>query len=142
MKGDYISVLFLAWAYILSARWVESLKHASGHQCSSNFTHKASQLATNSTRRDTIDIDIVHDSEAAEAAWWGAIVHSGGGWEMTTDYKNRTYRLPWSVTLSVIASMRIAGGYPISEEGPPSSSAALEYLARFCTRYRLYGSVP
>ncbi|KAJ6038459.1 hypothetical protein N7460_008230 [Penicillium canescens] len=35
--------------------------------------------------------------------------------------------------------MGIAGGYPISKEGPPSSGAALEYLARFCSRHRLYG---
>ena len=35
--------------------------------------------------------------------------------------------------------MGIAGGDPISKEGPPSSGAALEYLARFCSRHRLYG---
>jgi hypothetical protein len=138
-EGNYISVLFLAWAYILSARWAESLEHASGHQCSSKFTHKAGQLATGTRHRDTIEIDIGHDVEAAEAAWWGAILRSGGGWEITTDYKKKIYCSPWSVILSNKVNVGIAGGYPISKEGPPSSGAALEYLARFCSRHRLYG---
>ncbi|KAJ5135140.1 uncharacterized protein N7515_004418 [Penicillium bovifimosum] len=138
-EGNYISILFLAWAYILSARWAESLKHAPGHQCSINFKRKASQLPTGSRQHDAIEIDVGHDVEAAEAAWWRSILWSGGGWEITTDYNKRTYCSPWSVMLSDNANMGIAEDHLISKEEPPSSDVALEYLARFCSRHRLYG---
>lgn len=136
-EGNYISILFLSWAYILSARWAESLKHASGHQCCSKFTHQTSAVEKSPGHHDTIEIDIGLDAEAAEAAWWGAILRPDGGWEITTKYKEQTYCSPWSVILSDKANMGIAGGYAISEEEPPSSDVALRYLARFCSRHRL-----
>ncbi|KAL4889385.1 hypothetical protein BDV59DRAFT_195789 [Aspergillus ambiguus] len=138
-EGNYITILFLAWAYIYSARWAESLKHASGHQCNSNFTHKAHQLATDSGHHDAIKIDIGSDFDPAEAAWWEAILCPGGGWKITTDYKGKTYCSPWSVILSEKAKIELAGGYPILKDAPPSSGTALEYLAKFCSRHRLYG---
>lgn len=138
-EGNYISILFLAWAYILSARWAESLKHASGHQSSRNFMNNAGQPATDSKPHDTIEIDIGNDVEPAETAWWEAILRSGGGWKVTTDYKQKTYRSPWSVILSDETNMGKAGGSPIPEGEPPSSGTALRYLARFCSHHRLYG---
>jgi hypothetical protein len=50
-----------------------------------------------------------HDVEAAEAAWWGAILRSGGGWEITTDYKKKIYCSPWSVSYINFDCIAVSG---------------------------------
>lgn len=37
-KGNYLLVLYFAWAYILSARWVELLSRSAGHECRIRYT--------------------------------------------------------------------------------------------------------
>ncbi|RJE22649.1 hypothetical protein PHISCL_05032 [Aspergillus sclerotialis] len=138
-EGNYLSVLYFAWAYILSARWVELLNRSADHECRISYTAEGTEgQFPQSDKQAKAQIDIDDDASEEEALWWRAILCSGDGWDATTKYKNHVYLSPWSVsakdtgfTLKTKASMR-----GISE--PPSSNIALKYLSRFCVHHRLY----
>ena len=138
-EGNYITVLFLAWSYILSARWAEALKHSSEHRCTSKFKVKTCQSSVKPDQQHRVEIDLGSDIEADEANWWNALLSPGGGWEITTDYRQKTYLSPWSALLSDAVYIGLARHSSLDESGPPSSNTALKYLARFCSHYRLYG---
>lgn len=136
-ESNCITVLFLAWAYILSARWAESLKHSLEHRCTSNLKKRRCQHVMSSKQQHRVEIEIGDDANADEASWWEAILSSD--WEFTTDYNQRNYLSPWSVSLSNGVCIGVTKApSPISSE-PLSSNTALKYLARFCSRYHLYG---
>lgn len=137
--GNYLTVLFLAWAYILSARWAEALQHSSGHRCASKFKETIIQPVISPEKQHKVEIAIGNDVDIDEASWWAAILSSDRGWEITTDYNQRTYLSPWSVSLSDIIRIGVKRPPSFINADPPSSNTALEYLARFCSRYRLYG---
>lgn len=139
-EGNYLTVLFLAWAYILSARWAESLHYASDHYCTSIYKKKTCPPL--SSRLHQVEIDIGTDIDTAEASWWEAILPPDKGWEIATDYNHKTYLYlsPWSVSLSDTVYIRTTRSHSFATDtGPPSSNMALQYLARFCSRYRLHG---
>lgn len=138
-EGNCITILFLAWSYILSARWAESLKHSSEHQCMSKIKIKTYQPSVKPDQQHRVEIDLGSDIDADEASWWNALLSPGGGWEVTTSYHQKTYLSPWSALLSSAVHISLAGLSLFSDPEPPSSNTALNYLARFCSRYRLYG---
>ncbi|KAE8308144.1 hypothetical protein BDV41DRAFT_568477 [Aspergillus transmontanensis] len=105
-EGNYIAVLFLAWAYILSARWSELLSISPEHRCMIIF------------KKETSRLDIGDDA-----------TYEGRG--IATVYNGRTYVSPWAVAISGTTVLR-AKLPPNVESQPPSSDRALEYLARFC----------
>ena len=137
--GNHLTVLFLAWAYVFSARWVEALQHSSGHRCTRKFKERILQPAISPEKQRKIEIALGNDVDADEASWWAAILSSDRGWEFTTEYNQRTYLSPWSVSLSNIIRIGVKTPSSFINIDPPSSNTALEYLARFCSRYRLYG---
>lgn len=58
-KGNYLSVLYFAWAYILSARWVELLDTSADHSCHMAYTPEgANGSLPHSDKQSSIDIDI------------------------------------------------------------------------------------
>jgi hypothetical protein len=138
-EGNYIALLFLAWAYILSARWAELLEHSSRHDCRKGYIARRSQPATALPKQDNIGFDIGYDVNGDEARWWKAISSSGHGWKITVDYDCRTYLSPWSVSVSDTQYLGPTGISLNADAEPPSSHVALEYLARFCARHHLYG---
>lgn len=75
---NYISVCFLAWNYILSARWAESMPDDS----TISYT-PCHALTTYVARRDRPDKLFAHvnvgDHSAREGLWWAAVLAPCGG---------------------------------------------------------------
>ncbi|KAJ5638402.1 hypothetical protein N7528_000792 [Penicillium herquei] len=140
-EGNYLSVLFLAWAYILSAQWVELLGHSVDHECHLAYTANTIQAVEDSKlQRDqqNFDIDIGDDACEEEIFWWHAIL--GSGWEATTKYRDQVFLSPWSVWTDVRFTLARYGGLDgSSSSNLPQFETALKYLAKFCTHHGLYG---
>lgn len=137
-QGNYLSILYFAWAYILSARWVELLGRSAEHECHMAYSTRGPE--SNSSPPDElpkIQIDIEDDACEEEALWWYAVC-SDDGWNATTKYNGHVYLSPWSVSPQGMEFTLLpkATGGTVSK--PPSSATALKYLTRFCVHHRLY----
>ena len=136
-EGNYIAVLFLAWAYILSARWFELLSRSLEHRCMIIFKKETSRCEP-PLSHTTVQVDIGDDASDDEVHWWTALLSAYEGWGIATVYNGRTYVSPWAVAISGTTVLRTKLP-PNAESQPPSSDRALGYLARFCCYKRLYG---
>jgi hypothetical protein len=142
IEGNHLTILFLAWAYILSARWIElQSPHTLIGSCPLGGIHYSDlQAARLRTEEDISAGAIVIDigEKAARAArWWAAILAPGEGWRATIELQDTIYRSPWSahITSSQILQLRNADvGFVTYEqfETTPSSDEALEYLGEYC----------
>ncbi|KAJ5333011.1 uncharacterized protein N7506_006794 [Penicillium brevicompactum] len=129
-KGNYLSVLYFAWAYILSARWVELLDTSADHSCHMAYTPEgANGSLPHSDKQSSIDIDIGNN--------WQSILCSDG-WDASVTYDDRIYLSPWSVSISHAKFNLTTRATLDTESSPPGSVAALKYLSRFCVHHRLY----
>lgn len=138
-EGNYLSVLYFAWAYILSARWVELLDRSANHECHMRYT--ADYIESSLLRSDDhslFQIDIGSDACDDEAQWWRAILCSGNGWNATTKYNGHVYLSPWSISTRNAGYTVVTNRFTDIEPKPPSSGTALKYLSRFCVHHRLY----
>lgn len=138
-EGNYLSVLFFAWAYILSARWVELLGRSADHEC--HMAYIAPEVEDEPPHLDQqpkIQIDIGDDACNDEVLWWYAILCSDKGWDATTKYNGRLYFSPWSVSAKNVRFTLATKAILNTDLKPPSSSTALKYLSRFCAHHRLY----
>jgi hypothetical protein len=138
-KGNYLSVLYFAWAYILSARWVELLSRSADHECHMAYTTQEVEYPLpQSDKQSVVEIDIGDDACEEEVFWWRAILFSGNGWDATSKYNGREYLSPWSVSAKnagfTLATEGILGAKP----NPPDSVTALKYISRFCVHHHLY----
>ncbi|KAE8402793.1 hypothetical protein BDV37DRAFT_272647 [Aspergillus pseudonomiae] len=123
-EGNYIAVLFLAWAYILSARWSELLSKSPEHRCMIALKEEDPRCEV-PLSHSRIEVDIGVDASDDEVHWWNVILSVYEGWSITTVYNGRTYVSPWASSSA--------------KRQQPSSDRAVEYLARFCCYKRLYG---
>ncbi|OOQ89590.1 hypothetical protein PEBR_07514 [Penicillium brasilianum] len=85
-KGNYISVLYFAWGYILSARWVEALSRSADHDCDLGYNVQGSNSSPPSNEQSKIQIDLGEDASAEEVFWWRNILCSNDGWDASTKY--------------------------------------------------------
>ena len=137
--GNYLSVLYFAWAYILSARWVELLGRSADHECHMEYTVDCMESSfPQSDDQSLFQIDIGNDACQDEALWWRAILCSGNGWDATTKYDGHVYLSPWSISVTKAGYALVAKGSSDTKSKPPSSDTALRYLSRFCVHHRLY----
>lgn len=97
--SGHLTVLFFAWAYLLSARWSEVMP---GGRIS--FTERAT---------DHAGLDSIHyvpkeedEKETSNEAlrWWAAILDPGGGWEATIAVGRNKYSSPWSASIHTTAN--------------------------------------
>ena len=94
-KGNYISVLYLAWAYILSARWIELLGRFADHECHMVYNSEGMEgQFPQLDKQSMVEIDIGDDVCEEEVLWWRAILCSGDGWDATTKYKEYEEKEP------------------------------------------------
>ncbi|KAE8148275.1 hypothetical protein BDV25DRAFT_141946 [Aspergillus avenaceus] len=135
-KGNYIAILFSAWAYIFNVRWVELLRRDPQHECS---IEAVSQEASQQHLQNGIEIDVGSDASMEEVYWWNTIWSSSQKCSMTTTYKGTTYFSPWAVTIAGAKGVRTDHALSSESACLPSSDKAVEYLARFCSRKSLYG---
>lgn len=132
--SSYLSVLVLAWSYILSARWTETLPES----CTIKYTQAkpAHILGTDehSVGKDTIEI-LLADAELEEVRWWVAVLAPGQGWKAQMGSHETEYMSPWSVNLQAncgFALRHAAGDLPSFAQAVTFKDAS-KYLEKFCT---------
>lgn len=140
--GNYLVVLYLAWAYVLSARWVEVLGCSTDHEFRMKYVV---QEGSPSEQRpmSMVEVDVGDDADEEEITWWRAVLCSTLGWDATTTFNGRDYLSPWSVSakdagLGLIQTQTTKEFKSHSNPHPPGSATALKYLFRFCVYHRLY----
>ena len=91
--------MLLAWAYILSARWVE-LQSPYGLRGSlplDGMHYSDLQAARLNNDEDipagAIEVDIGETCERA-SRWWAAVLAPGEGWHATLELGDKLYRSP------------------------------------------------
>lgn len=155
-EGNHVSILILAWAYILSSRWVELQSLSSLADWTRQpltcmrYSNVQAELLQESKELhwDASQVDIGATSEHV-ARWWASILAPGEGWHATIAFEDRVYRSPWSVCNSSTQPFRIRGkissGTPWTSPSShsnrtdirPSSEEALSYLLEYCELYNI-----
>lgn len=130
-KDDHVTILILAWAYILSARWAELIPGANNVR----YTGTRAESSKNESSIITVPIEVM-SREAAR--WWQAVLDPGQGWLATADTDGRRLYSPWSVTLSSRTPLipLFLGNSP-APAAAPDSSTALRYLSEYVAMYGL-----
>ncbi|KAJ5428778.1 hypothetical protein N7445_010232 [Penicillium cf. griseofulvum] len=138
-EGNHIAVLFLAWAYILSAKWAELLDRSETHQCSTKYSSKPRQ-EPKEPKPEVIEVDLPPDASEAEIVWWNAVLSGTPAWEISVEYESDKFVSPWSVSLGGSISMRAKQELHLESTtySPPSSTTAFQYLTRFCNHHHIY----
>lgn len=129
----YLAVLVLAWSYILSARWTETLSET----CTLTYTQSQSQQHTgahgNISGEEAVEI-VLEDAGNGEVRWWAAVLAPGQGWKAQIQSEDIGYLSPWSVHLQTECKFVLRHN---DADLPSSASAATfrdasDYLKNFC----------
>lgn len=140
--GNYLAILAFAWAYILSARWLEMLLTARSPVKKADrifYLGAAAEWIHNPTKTSPDDFEVgLGDVDEDAARWWAAILATGEGWRAEISRINSVYRSPWSICIAATQGFRIRGARIIGNKRkrtsvPPSSETALRYISDFCT---------
>ncbi|RAH47587.1 uncharacterized protein BO95DRAFT_451757 [Aspergillus brunneoviolaceus CBS 621.78] len=111
-EGNHIAVLFLAWAYILSARWAEIMERVPG--CTVPFS-PSDEHPSDGHPHDhfTAAIELGYQTDADETTWWRSILSGSSGTSpRTAEYNHRPYLSPWSVNLAKPSRIAITDHQP------------------------------
>ncbi|EEH36704.2 hypothetical protein PAAG_07122 [Paracoccidioides lutzii Pb01] len=95
-KGEesHLSVLILAWSYILSARWADLMPWSPVLE----YTDSQAQWKDDQPAdRDSVMVEI-GNVDNSEARWWAAILAPGEGWQAYISSGKDKFRSPWSIT--------------------------------------------
>lgn len=143
VRGNCLAILAFAWAYILSARWVEMQQLGAATHVSVQKNDRIFYLAAEAEwvdecaekSPDEFQVDL-GDVDDDAARWWAAILATGEGWRAEITRNATVYRSPWSICIAATQVFRIRrpGHHRNSRRGssvPPSSEAALGYLSDF-----------
>jgi hypothetical protein len=79
-NDDYLTILVRAWAFVLSARWVEVMPAS----CSLTYTKSRARHEDATTKRRNGQHSLVVDIGPAgpeQARWWTAVLARGQGWQ-------------------------------------------------------------
>jgi hypothetical protein len=138
---NYVSVLILAWAYILSTKWAEVMPES----CSLTYTdrragdHPDGKTTKQQRTQQPLTALMIGDAGLEEARWWAAILAPDQGWQASMAFGQDTVLLsPWSVKLEsgpcFILSPRPDPSISPQPQ-PPSFREALRFLDNFCIRH-------
>ncbi|KAL8647415.1 MAG: hypothetical protein Q9210_005574 [Variospora velana] len=130
-KG-HITLLILAWAYILSARWVE----LQGPLTRLAYSPGGREWQKANLSSEAIEI---HVGEASEQSirWWAALLAPGQGWRAEIDSRAEVFQSPWSVynvssQRFVVREEDIGRIATNGRDIPPSAEEALTHLRQYC----------
>lgn len=132
---DHMTLLILAWTYILSARWAEIIPGASGPEYS---IHKAKWDDENTI----VSIDL-GDIDDDAARWWTAVLAPEGGWNASIPSdQGRILYSPWYSKLvseqRFTLSRRTKSRPPLAEQHCAASfTTALRYLSSYCDFHKV-----
>lgn len=141
MSGDdnHMTLLILAWTYILSARWAEIIPGASGPEYSgyeAGWDENEIPMEGASTSSPTAVIDL-GDIDDDAARWWAALLASEGGWTASIrSDRGHILHSPWYTKVISEHSFTLSRGTKSSllpaRLKAPSFSTALRYLSNYC----------
>ncbi|GAB1313560.1 hypothetical protein MFIFM68171_03770 [Madurella fahalii] len=149
-RGDqnYLSILILAWAYILSARWTEIMPGncSFGYMSSQAPCYNRMETATSPPAHGLgMNVDIGNASPE-EVRWWAAVLAPGQGWQATLTLERDTFWSPWSIRLETgpqftVSSVNGTSITSVSQTphaaAAPSFSKAIHFLDLFCIRHNV-----
>ena len=132
-QNDYLAILVLAWAYVLSARWVEIMSPA----CSLTYTDNLAKHYDATTKSDNAQHSAVVDigpASSKESRWWTAVLAKGQGWQASI---RSSLSSPWSIRVESNSQFLLDPELDISncQESAATFSEAFGFLNRFCTRH-------
>ncbi|EGY15715.1 uncharacterized protein VDAG_06879 [Verticillium dahliae VdLs.17] len=135
-QPDYVPVLVLAWAYILSVRWVELFGEGRLMRytnCKAQIWHGSPEPAHDDTST-YVDIGA---RNAEEMRWWAAVLAPGQGW-LAAESDGQCVS-PWSVCLQESNFMIVCEAKESTFSSIPGSAAsfsdAVALLGHFCARH-------
>jgi hypothetical protein len=143
--GNYLAILAFAWAYIVSARWLEMQQFdvtahvpVQGNDRIFYLDAEAEWICDRAKKSpDEVELDL-GDVDDDAARWWAAILATGDGWRAEITRNGTVYRSPWSICIAATQSFTIRkpGSNQNMRKGtfvPSSSEVALKYLSDFST---------
>ncbi|KAK4149748.1 hypothetical protein C8A00DRAFT_46692 [Chaetomidium leptoderma] len=138
-RGDqnYLTVLILAWSYILSARWAEIMPKGTSFVYTSSVADNHSPDAQTTLPPDHISLEVdVRDAGPDEARWWAAVLAPDQGWQATMLLGQDTFFAPWSIRLQPDHRFILSTTSTLRNHSAvaPSFSEALRFLGNFCAR--------
>ncbi|TVY23926.1 hypothetical protein LHYA1_G007270 [Lachnellula hyalina] len=139
-EGDnHITLLILAWTYILSARWAEIIPGASGPEysdCEAEWDDKNIPFERAPTGSTTAIIDL-GDIDDDAARWWAAVLALEGGWNAyISSEKGHVLHSPWYTKLVSEQRFTLSRGTKsrplLAQHRAASFATALRYLSSYC----------
>ncbi|KAI3340361.1 hypothetical protein F4824DRAFT_418843 [Ustulina deusta] len=136
---NYVPVLVLAWAYILSARWTELLSEPCSLRYTGSQAKYQDDLSEQSPGWSCSYVDIGAASPE-ETRWWAAVLAPQQGWQSTiTDGQLMS---PWSIFLRtghsfILQTTNPSFPSPLRSSLAVSFTAAYLFLNRFCLRHNI-----
>ncbi|KAF4468498.1 immunoglobulin variable region used by the ITC63B heavy chain [Fusarium albosuccineum] len=134
-NGDnHITVLVLAWAYALSARWASIISNAAPPEYT---TSQAKWAGSHHTSKAEVPAVVRLGSISDEAArWWAAILAPGQGWEASIPHKQYRLLSPWAVSLDETTPILLSSAsrtIPPASKTCPSFEGAVQYITEYST---------
>lgn len=131
-KDNNLTVLVLAWAYALSARWTSIISGAAPLE----YTASQAKWAGNRHRpRDEASVIVQLGPINDDAArWWAAVLAPGQGWKASIPHKQYRFLSPWTISLDstrpILLSSDSEPASPTLGTCPPFE-AAVQYIAEY-----------
>lgn len=148
-EGNYLSVLYFAWAYIISARWAELLSRSADHECHKSYTADSDSmegLLLESDNQPMVEVDIGDDACEEEVLWWRTILCSDDGWDAIAKYNGHVYLSPWSITAKKKGFTLATKDFLGAKSGAPSSGggalSTTSLVSVFTTGFTLSAQSP
>ncbi|KAL2127532.1 hypothetical protein VTI74DRAFT_10581 [Chaetomium olivicolor] len=135
-QGNHVSILTLAWAYVLSARWAEIVPGTTPLEYTESRAGWGQPDTTSSDASGNeilVDLGPVPD---VAARWWAAILAPNQGWTTGICHKDRLLAAPWSTALvqanrPFVLSRTSTTAEPPSRLPAPSFSVAAGFIAAY-----------
>lgn len=129
-QGCQITVLMLAWAYVLSSRWTDLIPGAGPMR----YTDSRSNTVPS---HDTFTVNLGNVSSDT-ARWWEAVLAPRQGWLATVSSGPEVLNAPWSIRLPSRPGFSVSYSECAPATGSVATfSTALHYLADYCADYNL-----
>ncbi|KAM6513646.1 hypothetical protein FALCPG4_016028 [Fusarium falciforme] len=132
-QGDnHLTVLALAWAYALSARWAAIIPRASPLEYTdSQAEWVASKFYDKRNSEAIVELGVVSDDAAR---WWAAVLSPGQGWKAFISHGRSKLLSPWSTTFEAVPAIRLSSvsrnTTPSLQQCPPFETA-VRYIAEY-----------
>ncbi|KAJ3454221.1 hypothetical protein MRS44_018115 [Fusarium solani] len=131
-EDSHLTVLVLAWAYVLSARWTSMISSAAPLEYT---TSQAKWAGTHRISKAEGSVIVQLGSVSDEAArWWAAILAPGQGWKASIPHKRYRLLSPWAVFLDATYPILLSSASEPASPALgtcPSFEAAAQYIAEY-----------